>query len=239
MTGPGIEEVDRLELQYLYAICIRFRIGMGEIKDATGEDITFLRYGRARGLLETQLTSKRNGFRAKTELTSLIFFACACSLFDDSPSKSFPNVLIEDHFGECIDYINQLHEMREGYRSGTATLDISDKELCELEEQIAVNTAACYCLARLGALDQYKDAFQEDYVSSISENGLEWVSNFAHDCREQARECSLIAKFYFKWFEFLRRGAALIEEANEAEQTNLVIDQLIARRFKAGFLPQY
>lgn len=232
-----------IELEYLYALCIRFRIGAGRIQDAAGADVTYLRYGKAHEILQKRSQSewKFVDFRAASELSSLIFFACAWSIAEEHAShKSFPAHTIENELGECIDLLDRLFKNRHLCRESYVTDRLSGEEFDQVEEQIAINWAAAFCLARLGSQPQYLHVFPTDYVYAIGNNSeaLNWVSALARECLEGRRQCSYTAKLYFKWFEFFRGRSASVEVVDETEHLNLYIDRAISARLRQEFLPK-
>ncbi len=235
LTSPDVDENEKVELEYLYALCARFRVGSGPLKDASVNDVTNARYDKACDLLEKRIDSLRSfaGFRAATELSSLKFFACAWSMFEeDLGQRRFPEDMIDKEFGKCVGLLNKL--IHEGSQIRNGSGGITRGELEQLEEQIAVNITACYCLAKLGALPKYRHMFPKDDVS-ISPAALEWVTAFVRSRRGEKQALSHIAQFYFTWFDFVTRGGRLPNDVKE--HVTLSIDSKIARRFENELLP--
>jgi hypothetical protein len=240
---PRISPLEFIELEYLFAVCIRFRIGAGPIRDAGGADISFERYGQARQLLQDRAKSivAFVDLRAASELSALILFGSAWSIAEAaSPTlhNSFPSALVESEFGECVTLLMNLYDRIEPHIDGRSSFAGSEaSQYREVEEQIAVNIAAAYCLTQLGLRSDDTEAFK-DYATLFerASRALAWIAEFAKQCRSGGRNCSHIGQFYFSWFEFLRGTSSELRLNNEIDEMNLRIDRIIASRFRRDLL---
>ncbi len=240
-----VDEKVHAELSYLKALCIRFRIGAGQIVDVAGDNVTSRLFSQAVDLLPTPAAGVAiDNFillRSSSERVALALFVCGWSLSryatDTVRWRGFGPNDYRSELALSFELLDALFLAINTPASAERVFQGADlNEHAEVEEQIAANLAAAYCFATLAARDGVTD--KHLYLNRLSKcsEALEWLDGFAADSRTGRRPTARIGQFYLRWFEFLRGTTRDPKVQAIADDFTLAIDHVIADEFFAKLL---
>lgn len=148
---------DILEVQYLSALCSRFQIGAGVVRDGGGFDVTKDRSESAAKLLIDMIGDEEHletfvQMRAASELVALLIFQGIWSAAAGSGALQEYPKFEPDEYLTLLDRAWVLtHALREAIFRGVLVEDSRNiqKDFLELTEQVITNAAAIFTLAHV------------------------------------------------------------------------------------------
>jgi hypothetical protein len=220
---------DILELEYLLALCIRFQLGAGVIRDATASDVSLDGYHRARKLLLDTIDghTRFKSFtvaRAAAELVALLVFGSIWSLAPQVVAAENYPLVPEDLFQSELPFAWELcRKLRSAADEGL--FGSSEPARIEVLEQAKVNSAAVYCFAALFA--QKLDSRSADILGDAEMRN--WLAKFDSKGR-RGDSVPPITDFYNYWYRRLAGGESA-ELVQRHFDLDLRIDILASRIF--------
>ncbi len=224
------------EMRYLWALCTRFQIGAGVVRDAAGFDITDQRFDATRTLLIEMIGDEGPldtfvRMRAASELVALMTFESIWSAAKDQvPLREYPRLAHQIH----LDLLDEAWKMTRLLRQAVFTFVARDearakkKDFLELTEQVVTNGAAIVTLAQI-----VSHQTNDPRMAAILTDGdmLEWLDRDEPN-RLAEGSCPPITAFYRYWYLRVRGQERSVPIAHF--RLDLSVDLTAQKLFQLG-----
>ena len=225
---------DLPDLEYLVALCIRFRLGAGPIVDAGQADVTAVEFASAEALLTAQAGRgpRLLRLRAASERVSLQLFGCAWALTqlagaEDGGPRSplfFDQSFLTERLAKAGDLLAAL------YPAASAP-DPDLENLPMLRDQMGVNFAASYCIR--AAAERSSALEGVAFPPIMTDEQHEWLELFLEREKLPSPPRPPVTQLLGCWYLHLRGRLPEPPATSLDRRTSLPLDRSLAVALRA------